>query len=210
MSPAAARQQLESKPSMRLFIAVDISETVRDAVVAATAALKQQLDRAGVDRRAVRWVHPEHLHLTLRFLGEVAEEQTEHVRAALVDPFTVAPFPLTLDGFGVFPPSGSARTIWIDVSEGASELVALSRELERRLATVQCPAEPRPFRAHLTVGRLRWPDRRVSGSLCADVPPVSRTCTVDCLTLYQSRLSPDGPSYTPIVRAPLASGRRTS
>lgn len=184
----------------RLFVAVDLDERTRGIVADCIARLAQHLRH---DRRVGRitWVRTEHLHLTLRFLGDVDDAQAASVQQALAEPLTTAGFDLSFEGVGMFPGTGRPRVVWLGVAAGLSELESLYREVEARLQLAAVPPEPRPFQAHLTLGRFREstirPDLRAGRLGDAVIGP----CPVDHVTLYESRLSSSGPTYTAIGHA---------
>jgi 2'-5' RNA ligase len=185
---------------MRLFVAVDLDESARQSV----ARLQRSLDDALDGRRAIRWVQPSHLHLTLVFLGEVVPDRVPAVIAALTSDLSAPPFAMTLHGLGVFPSRGAPRVLWLGVSEGAEALVAIHRQVVVSLERLNVRVERRRFDPHLTLGRWREPrpaDRRTA--LAADPSrPVARV-DVACVTLYHSRLSPAGSTYTALAHATL-------
>ena len=189
---------------MRLFIAVDLDDAARAAV----AAEQQRLASAmGESRSSIRWVHADHLHLTIVFLGEVPEAQATAVTAAVGRPVDAVPFQMILQGVGVFPNHGAPRAVWIAVTDGATEVVELQRELARRVAAEGVSLESRPFQPHLTLGRWRRSrpsDRR--RMLAVATPVVVARTTVSRATLYHSRLSSAGPTYTALAHANLSGG----
>lgn len=195
---------------MRLFLAVELDERVRRAAAQAAADLSRALGADG-GSGAIGWVRPEHMHLTVRFLGETAEERLPGLRQALAAPLATPAFELRFAGLGTFPPRGPARVIWLGIASGHDQLAAAHREVEERLARLGFEREDRPFRAHLTLGRVR--DRLggraasiISGTQVGDLPP----CAAREVTLFESRLSPRGPSYTALWRTSLgpAGGER--
>src|SRR5437773_12354859 len=107
---------------MRLFIAVDLDDTARAAIAAEQARLASAL---GHRRSSVRWVQPDRMHLTLVFLGELSEAVGATVTTSVGTPIDMAPFEMALQGFGVFPPQGAPRAVWIGVTDGAADLLAL-------------------------------------------------------------------------------------
>ena len=102
---------------MRLFVAVDLDDAAR-----ASIAAQQDRLRRTAGGSAIRWVRPEHLHMTLVFLGEVAEQRANAVIEAYAAPAIMQPFDLAFSGIGAFPPRGAPRALWIGVSRGESEL----------------------------------------------------------------------------------------
>lgn len=186
---------------MRLFVAVDLDESVRRAALRLARTLRERLEPSQVQ---ASWVAPGNLHLTLKFLGEVEERLATEVRAAMAPPFGEPRFECELAGVGAFPPTGPARVLWLGISAGAEALVRLQAEVESRVRPFGFPPESRPFSAHLTVARFRTPAPTKVRELLGEGSsgPIGR-CAIDHVTLYQSHLSPRGATYTPLARAPL-------
>jgi RNA 2',3'-cyclic 3'-phosphodiesterase len=182
---------------MRLFVAIDLDEHARASLAGSIGALRNRLEAEGrVPARAVRWVDARHLHLTLHFLGEIDERRVPGIVSALDDPLPMAPFDLALGGWGVFPAHGEPRVVWVGVTAGASGLQTAHRLVGDRLAALGAAGEARPLAPHLTVGRVKDPAGAAWASALGDAdPPAPVTCRVDRCTLYQSRLSPSGPTY---------------
>ena len=179
---------------MRLFVAVRLD----DAVVAAAVATARNLQRTLGSQLAARWVSGANMHLTVRFIGHVSDEGVAAVLDALRPPLTIAPFDLELGGTGVFPRGGPPRVVWIGVTAGLASLRSMHDELNSRLAPLGYEAERRAFSAHLTLARVKDVPRGAVRSIreaVAAVPPLSVRCRVDSATLFQSHLSPNGPSY---------------
>ncbi len=195
---------------MRLFAAVDPDPPVRAAVarVARTAASRLEGDAPG----RIRWVAPEQMHITLRFLGEVTEADADAVRGVFGVPFETGAFTARVSGLERFPSSGAPRVVWLGIGEGRDGMIAVRTELDRRLASVGCPPETRPFRAHLTLGRIkRWPARSrcdVARAL-SDVRPETPRWVIDRVTLYESRRTQRGARYHVLESAPLPAPGRT-
>lgn len=194
---------------MRLFIAVDVSDEIRAHAAGLRRAIVGRDPRL---ERGLRWVAVEHLHLTLRFLGELAGEAAGHLEAELAVPLASAPFTWRLGGVAWLPGPARPRVLVCRIGDGADALVALQAEVEARVQRAAvAAADTRPFLAHLTLARVR--DGResdvarardaLSGLTAGDDVPAAR---VDAVTLYESRLSPRGPTYTPLARAPLGGG----
>lgn len=194
---------------MRLFVAVDLDESRRLAVSRVTREISKRLETAGLGR-AVKWVEPRNLHLTIRFIGEVGEDRAGVLHEALRQPLLTPAFDLVLGGAGVFPPVGAPRVLWLGTVQGASELADLHDEVEGRLQQIDGPPEARPFSAHLTLARFKDLDRRqgdaVRGAI-RDVRLDAAPCRVEAITLYESRLATAGRSYAPLVKSPLARTR---
>jgi RNA 2',3'-cyclic 3'-phosphodiesterase len=190
---------------MRLFTALDLSDAQRSEAARAAEALQRELDRVRAPR-AVRWVAPDRLHLTVRFIGEVGDDFGARIAEALSAPLEVAPFTLALGDPGTFPSSGQPRVVWLGLAEGAAGSSAAHDAIDARLAALGVPSEERSFKAHLTLGRVREIGRAQAGALmtAARALHISRSpATVAHLTLYRSYLSPKGPRYEPLARIPL-------
>ena len=194
---------------MRIFAAVDLDAAARAAAGRAARAVAGRLDE-GV-RERIRWVAPEQLHVTLRFLGEVTEADARAVRGAFRAPFETGAFTVRVSGLGCFPPSGAPRVVWLGLGEGRDGLAAVRTELDGRLASAGCPPETRPFRAHVTLARTkRWPARSRGDvdRVLSEVDPGRPAWMVDRLTLYESRRLPHGARYHVLESSPLAAGGR--
>ena len=181
---------------MRVFAAVDPDPAVRAAAGRTARALAARLERAAHER--VRWVAPEQLHVTLRFLGEVTETDADAVRAVLRSPLETGAFRARPSSLGCFPLSGPPRVLWLGIGEGCDGMAELRSELDRRLASAGHAPEARPLRAHVTLGRMkRWPSRsrRDLDRILSDVRPETPGWLVDHVTLYESRQTPRGARY---------------
>ena len=187
---------------MRLFLAVELDAAVRRNASTLITDLAKKLDRAG--GRSVGWVKGDNLHVTVRFLGDVEEARTMALVDALREPVRVAPFDLDVNGVGAFPPVGPPRVIWLGISAGQDSLARIYADLEARVEALGFEPEDRPYRAHLTVGRVKSPlpgrPRDVLGEM--GLRPVGR-CHVERVTLFESRLSSRGPTYVPVTSVAL-------
>jgi 2'-5' RNA ligase len=184
---------------MRLFVALDLDDGARRAI----AALQQRVAAGLGADRSIKMVDPARMHLTLVFLGEIAEEDVPAIVDSLSTSIDVRPFAAVFQGMGVFPPRGAPRVLWLAVGEGSDEIVEVQRVVASRLGGLGVTLEPRPFHPHLTLARWRAsrPDRQ--RVLAAGSQAVVARVYVDRVTLYQSRLSPAGSAYTALTRANL-------
>ena len=186
---------------MRAFIAAALPDEVRGAL----RALQQKLALSGAD---VKWVEPDHLHVTLKFLGEIDEEQRRGVEALMArSAADQAPFTAALGGLGGFPSMAAPRVIWAGLGAGQDAFVQLAERLESGSGRLRLPASERPFSAHLTLGRVRSP--RGLGALVRALQTMDWTppppWAVERVTLYQSVLGAGGPRYTVLAEVPLNS-----
>ena len=187
---------------MRLFVAVDLSEDARRRI----AVQQQRIAAAlGGPTASLKWVTPEHAHLTLAFLGRVDGTLVPSVVDALGRDVDRPPFEMILDGVGVFPPRGAPRVLWVGVAAGAAQLSDLQRLMAERVTALGIELEDRPFHPHLTLGRWRAsrPADRDRALAAAPSGAIARV-PVEYATLYESRLSSSGPTYLARARATLA------
>jgi 2'-5' RNA ligase len=183
---------------MRCFVAIDLPDDVRAAVAAAQERL-----RAASPRADVRWTAPHAMHLTLRFLGEVADVEPVGATLATVGA-RHAPVALAAGGLGAFPGLARPRVLWAGITAGIRELGLLAADVERALVPLGFAPEARPFRAHLTLARVRSPRglRRIAAAIAGDAPFGEWTATE--MVLYRSHLRPGGSIYEPLRRCALA------
>ncbi len=182
---------------MRCFVAVDLSAEVRAAVAAMQARV-----RAAAPGADVRWLDPHAFHLTLKFLGAVPDERVAAVSAALEEVVSAAPLALEARGLGAFPTPRRPRVLWAGITAGAVHLVALAEAVERALGPLGFPPEARPFRAHLTIGRVR--SLRDAGALAKAIEAEGAVAlgawTASEVVLYQSHLKPTGAVHEKVSR----------
>jgi 2'-5' RNA ligase len=190
---------------MRLFVAIDLPDAARDAIATEQQRIASAL---GGSNGSLKWVSAAHAHLTLVFLGTVDDAHVPALVETIGREVAQPPFEMVLEGVGVFPPRGAPRVLWIGVTAGAAGLVQLQRELAARVAAFGLPLEDRPFHPHLTLARWKAsrPADRERALKAARPGPIARA-RIERATLYQSRLSPAGPTYTPLAHANLT--RRT-
>jgi len=181
--------------TVRAFLAVDIGEGARRAAAAAAERMERE-----VRGREVRWTRPESYHLTLRFLGEIAAAQVAPLAAQVAEAVAgFAPFELRLGGLVAFPSPRRPRVIAVAV-EPEEPLVELARQVLAATLRAGFAPEARPFRPHLTLGRVRdraHPDLAAAGTLAAEPFRVTE------VVLFRSDLDPDGAVHTPLERMPL-------
>ncbi|MEW6474160.1 MAG: RNA 2',3'-cyclic phosphodiesterase [Actinomycetota bacterium] len=170
-------------------------EDVLEAVAAA-------VEPARSIRVGLRWEQRERYHLTLQFLGRVWE-LAPVVQGLAAAAESRAAFPFRLGGAGAFPKPGRARVVWIGAAAGADEVVDLAGTVAGALKPVGYEPDRQAFHPHLTVARLKVPDN-VADVLAAIGPDaMGEPFRVAEIVLYESRLSPKGPTYTALERFPL-------
>ena len=188
---------------MRLFIAVELDETVRAEAGRVVELLRRRAESLAPNAR-LTWVSPERMHLTVRFIGPADDEKLAALRGALEPPFETTGFALSVLGTGAFPPKGPPRVIWAGLQQGRDQLVALEREITARLSKLGIPPEQRPYSPHLTLARVRDPAGLRSVALLDGLQTHAfGESPIDAITLFESRLSPKGPTYAALARAAL-------
>ena len=180
---------------MRLFIAAQIPQGIRDGLAALMTGLKKEIP-------GLRWVRPEGMHLTLRFLGDVAESDLARlggeVRRNLAG--SAGPFDVRVEGLGLFPEKGRARVLWVDLVEPTGALVVLHSMVERAVVGAALPGvkkEDRPFRPHLTLARFGdgRPPSGIASAVAARQQRGWGQFTVSSVCVFQSLLKPGGAEY---------------
>jgi 2'-5' RNA ligase len=189
---------------MRLFVAVELDP----AVAAAAAALAEELRARALrlaPRARITWIPAERLHLTVRFIGNADEAGVRAISDALAAPLQLTAFDMTISGAGSFPRSGKPQVLWAGVTAGRDGLLELEREVSTRLAGAGVAAEDRPHSPHLTLARIREAAGLRAAALLERMESrVVGTTRVAAITLFESRLSPKGPTYVPLQHAVLA------
>ncbi|HUQ42776.1 MAG TPA: RNA 2',3'-cyclic phosphodiesterase [Candidatus Limnocylindrales bacterium] len=182
---------------MRLFIALPIPP---DVAVTATSSFP--------DLPGLRRVRPEHLHVTLAFLGAVADDRVNDVLDATRMAAAAYPaFTIRLDAVGRFPETGAPRILWLGMGKGATESTNIAAAVRRALTGSQLSFDDKPFRPHVTVARVTQDADRPTVRAIAATAERLRVPTlefpVDAVIAYESVLSPKGPRYTARIAAPL-------
>ncbi len=181
--------------SLRTFLALPLDETIIEKLV----EVQRSLASAGA---RVRWVKPENLHLTIKFLGDVTDEQLSDVcQAAEESARRVEPFKFSVVRVESVPPTGAMRMVWVGIDEQTGRLEKLHELLEESYAAMGFSKENRSFRPHLTLGRVKG-GRNVK-QLREAVSEIEETdfgiASVNKLIVFSSKLTPDGPVYSPMA-----------
>ena len=185
---------------MRCFVAIELPQEVRDGL----AGLQERLSSVG---RAVRWTRTDQIHLTLKFLGELPDDKVPALcEAAGGVARRFAPFEFEVGGTGCFPPGGAARIVWAGVLDPPQALIDCQEACEQAYGALGFKRENRRFHPHLTVGRVRDPraSREIRAAVESEGQFSAGGFVADELVLFQSILSPTGPTYVVISRAPLS------
>jgi 2'-5' RNA ligase len=192
----------KSDRNLRLFVACELPQAARDAL----ARLQEELRAQGAGR--LRWVRPQGIHLTLKFLGDVPGGKVgavkEALAAAIRSPFSLN---LRLERVGSFGGRQRLRVVWVGLEGDTEELARLAAMVEEALGPLGFPRERRPFSPHLTLARV--PDnfgveerRRLADLLEGFQPSPLPSLTVSEVSLIQSFLEPTGARYQRLATFP--------
>jgi 2'-5' RNA ligase len=190
---------------MRIFIAIDLDDAIRERI-------QRFLEGVSGFAPDVRWVRPESLHVTLKFIGERPAETVEEIKLAL-SAIQAEAVETTFRGYGFFPGAKAPRVFWVGIESGP-QLAALAKAADEAAFTLGIPKEVHPFSPHLTLARgggsgaPRWrkgdgPSKtfeRLQGKLAARPTPEFGTMTAHEFFLYQSQLGRGGSRYSKIAR----------
>jgi 2'-5' RNA ligase len=194
---------------MRIFVGIDLDDEIR-------GKLARFIDGVGGFAPEARWVRPESLHITLKFIGEQRAEQVEAITKRLRQVASGA-IEIQVSGHGFFPTAKSPRVFWIGIHAGP-QLAQLASDIDSAVAELGVPREERPFSPHLTLARAggrsgdpKWRkgdgqnstfgvlQKRLAAMSEADFGKI----TASQFILYQSRLSPAGSKYTKLECFPM-------
>jgi 2'-5' RNA ligase len=184
---------------IRAFLAIELPDALRPGL----AQVQGELKRSHAD---VRWVQVGNIHLTLKFFGNVPEDEIDALAlAARQAAAESAPLQLQATGVGAFPSPLSPRVVWLGLGGDVLPLTQLFYRLEKAFTTLGYLPEGRAFNPHLTLGRVKSPaNRERLARLLEKLPPVDwPPFEVKELTLFQSVLSPQGSKYTALKVIPL-------
>jgi len=165
-------------------------------------ALGEAIEQLRAVARDVAWVAPGNLHLTLKFLGAVPETRIESVAGALRDAGLAGrPFEARIRGLGAFPSTGRPRVVWAGVTDGASQMTELARCVDIALVALGFAPEERPFSPHITLGRVRRPERNpaLTDALERASARDYGRIQVPSASLMQSQLGPRGARYSELA-----------
>lgn len=185
---------------MRLFVAVPADESLRWSLI----AIQQELQREVGE--AFRWEPADHLHLTLKFLGDVPVDGIQEVFGAVRSVAAAwGTTVLTPRDLEAFPRPERPRVLVLTLDDASGVVTGIAKALEDAFAELGFPREARAFRPHITLGRARRGGRTpaVTGSLARVDLSAARELYVDALTVYQSKLSSSGAEYTVLTEEPL-------
>lgn len=183
---------------MRSFIAINLPDTIKAEIGEIIARLRNAGPPA-------RWVPAQNLHVTIKFLDEISDDQVKPLIGAITAASgQTKPFPLQLGGFGFFPNERKSRVFWIGIESGFDVLKELARTADHQTAALGFESEKRPFSAHITLARFREP--APAGNLAVAASHLdyhSQPIQVTGIDLMKSVLSPKGAAYSVLGSVPL-------
>lgn len=189
---------------LRIFVAVPLPDPLLEQLGGVQYRLQGK-----VPHRSVRWVRPEGVHLTLKFLGDTHRDKIPTVQEALTVVGRNAPTcTLTAEGLGCFPSPRRPRVLWVGVNEPTGRLKGLYEAVEEAMTALGYKPERHGFTPHLTLGRVRrgasrGDERQISDAITGTTVSQLATFTADRFELIRSELQPSGAVYTTLQTFPL-------
>lgn len=186
---------------MRAFIAIGLPQGIKDSL----AGIQDELRSSGAD---VKWIRPENIHLTLKFLGDIDEIKKDKI-SNILERITAkrSDFRIRISSLGAFPKITSPRVIWVGIDEGDKESKDIAAELEEEAAKIGIPKEERDFSSHITIGRKRSPSNLDKLINClkekTGLGEKDMGFYAGKITLFKSTLTPKGPIYEALKEATL-------
>jgi len=186
---------------VRLFVALEIPAAVRDNLAALIKDLRSLSSRLADERP--RWVRPENLHVTLKFIGEVAPARLEGIQSALLAICSGAAVEMHFHGLGFFPDGNHPRVLWAGL-EATPNLPALAADIDRALETQGVAREKRNFAAHLTLARFEPPGlhEKLAAAIQQSGEREFGSFQAREFHLIESKLKPSGAVYTTLATFP--------
>jgi 2'-5' RNA ligase len=180
---------------MRLFVSIDLAGLEDDI-----ASVQERV----ADASGVRLTDPANVHVTLKFLGDVDDEQISTLADALeaaVDDAGVGPFTAKFGGLGAFPSAEYIRVLWVGIREGSTELARLHEAIEERMVEMGFDSEDHEFTPHATIARMDHAGGKEQAQrVLRETDPTVGTRDIEAVELTESVLRDDGPEYTTVER----------
>ncbi len=178
--------------TIRTFIAFKLPKNIISSISEIQNRFKSYAFKA-------RWVNPANIHLTLKFLGDINYTDIEKVSEAIINAVNGhAPISLAVKGTGVFPGIKRPRVIWVGLTGEIEKLVGIQNDIEENLEELGFPREKRPFRGHLTLGRIKGKinPKKLLDAIKKFEKFESELFTADKIFLFKSDLKSTGSVYT--------------
>ena len=184
---------------MRTFIAVDLPKETLEKIQEIIDYFKLQ-----TPNRALKWVSTKNLHLTIKFIGEISPDILSQVKNMITSTLaTQTAFNIGIEGLGMYPNPHKPRVVWLGISN-TGPLIAIHNKLDAALKAVDIEPERRDYSPHLTIARVRRKTdidivKAIGDTLSQFKVDSLGTIRIDEVRLYQSKLTPEGPIYTPLL-----------
>lgn len=188
--------------TIRLFLALELSQEIHNRLSILINDLKED------SSASIRWVNPENIHLTVKFLGDTPAQKLAAIQQAAAECCKSSrSFKMTVKGTGVFPSGRQPRVLWAGLEAGR-ELIDLYRSLDSGMVELDFRKENRPFSPHLTLARINEYSNVVGlddtlQKLFRNKDSEFGAVMIRRVTLFQSTLTREGPIYSPLARLPL-------
>jgi 2'-5' RNA ligase len=189
---------------IRAFIAVDLPGDVQECLSSISNQLKEQMGSV-----PIRWVSPENIHLTLKFLGDVSLNNISVLTEVLsIETAAIKPMVISVGGIGAYPKIRSPRVVWVGI-EAPQEMYSLQRSIDTQLNRIGYAPDKRKFSPHLTLGRVSRnatpPEVRAIGDVLASQKiGYLGIARIQGIHLYRSDLKPSGAVYSKLFTAPFS------
>ncbi len=185
---------------MRAFIAISLNQELNTEIL----LLQRRLDRNDL---AIRWVNPTNIHLTLKFLGNINNQELKAILSSLSDAVkSHQGFFLSLSGIGVFPDLYCPRAMWAGIEKGKKECISLQKDIDGSINSVKNKQENRIFYPHLTIGRFITKDHKPEiGQIIEKEKKFSskESAPINAIMLFESILTPNGAIHKIVEKFPL-------
>jgi 2'-5' RNA ligase len=187
---------IHNPEQIRSFVAIELPEDAKKGL----AGLRKELERD--EHRFVKWVDPQGIHLTLKFLGNIPFKRVAEMIGAMEEAVQgIPPFHLEISGLGAFPNLKQVRVFWVGIGGEVDKLSNLQQNIDSALASLGFAREERPFVPHLTLARIKEgaspPERRSFGELVGSTIFGDKySIEVEAVRLMRSQLTPAGAIYT--------------
>ena len=184
---------------VRTFIAVKLSREAREEVL----RILEELKKIKAD---VKWVSPETIHLSLKFLGNIEKEKIPGIEKQLREVCKdFSPFDIVLENIGTFPFWNRPKVLWVGIGQGRENVKKLARKIEKIMSAEGFEKESRDFKAHITIGRIKSPrNTKRLQKISNDIRVRQAKSHIDKVILYRSELSGKGAVHTEIASFGLA------
>ena len=192
---------MDDQGSIRTFLAIEIPLDILNEIGSIQSRLKRTL------QGMVRWVRPEAIHLTLKFFGNVSENNIAEISRIMEEHVNgISPFAFDVQKLGVFPNMNRPRILWLGISGDVDALILFQKSMERKLRGGDLPKEESPFRPHLTLARIKEPKGLMGLAKIIEKSDNYRAGRFDAegLHLYRSQLTPRGAVYTKLAYFPFS------